>query len=63
MIKADRIARALLTPGGHLATGRGGYTLHAEVDGAGDATKSPPAITKTRVSARNRGRPARTLST
>lgn len=28
MSEADRIARALLTPGGHLAIGRGGYTLH-----------------------------------
>ena len=28
MIEAERIARALLTPGGHLSVGRGGYTLH-----------------------------------
>ena len=28
MSEPDRIARALLTPGGHLSIGRGGYTLH-----------------------------------
>jgi len=28
MSVADRIARALLTPGGHLSIGRGGFTLH-----------------------------------